>query len=326
MSTSGSTTGTTSAVLCLGEALIDEVNRNGQLSEHVGGSLLNVACGLATLGEDAGICAWWGQDERGELLRRWATESGVRIVEGTDGAEKTSVAHALLDADGRATYEFDLEWQVPHIEGLGGVRHLHTGSIAATLEPGGTQVVEAVRAVREHGGTISYDPNIRPALMVSPEQVLPRIEELVSLSDVVKASDEDIQWLFGDEPVENVMRRWLGLGPRMVVVTRGPWGAYALLAHNRDLLVVDQMTVEVGDTVGAGDSFMAGMLSGLLDAGLLGSQAARRRLSSAGWGDVQPALHRAVVTSALTVSRSGAYAPTMTEVLAVQSGDAALSD
>lgn len=317
---------TISRVLCLGEALIDEVNRDGQLSEHVGGSLLNVACGLATLGEDAGIAAWWGRDEHGDMLRRWATESGVSIVEGTDAAQKTSVAHALLDAEGRATYEFDLEWNVPDMPDIDEVRHLHTGSIAATLEPGGTRVVEAVRAVRANGGTISYDPNIRPSLMGGPEQVLARIEELIALSDVVKASDEDIAWLHPDEPVENVMRRWLRMGPQVVVVTRGPWGAYALLAHNRDLLVVDQMTVKVGDTVGAGDSFMAGLISGLLDSGMLGSEAGRRRLSQAGWSDVQPSLHRAVITSALTVSRSGAYAPTMSEVLGVQSGDPMLSD
>lgn len=316
----------TPRVLCLGEALIDEVNRNGQITEHVGGSLLNVACGLATLGEDAGIGAWWGQDAHGDLLATWATESGVDIIPGTDGAAKTSVAHALLDEEGRATYEFDLEWALPELNGLDQVRHLHTGSIAATLEPGGSQVVDAVNAVRAGGGTISYDPNIRPALMETPEKVLERIEQLVSLSDVVKASDEDIAWLFGDEPVENVMRRWLALGPKMMVVTRGPWGAYALLAHNRDLLVIDQMTVTVGDTVGAGDSFMAGLISGLIDSGLLGSDAARRRLCLSGWSDVQPSLHRAVITSALTVSRAGAYAPTMAEVLEVQANDPMLSD
>lgn len=81
-----------------------------------------------------------------------------------------------------------------------------------------------------------------------------------------------------------------------MVVTRGPWGAYALLAGSRDMLHLDQMAVEVGDTVGAWDSFMAGLVSGLLDAGLLGSRDARRRLREVDWSAVQPALHQAVVT------------------------------
>lgn len=313
-------------VLCLGEALIDEVNRNGELSEHVGGSLLNVACGLATLGEDATIGSWWGNDGHGALLAKWATDSGVKIMPGTDGAAATSVAHAVLDAEGRATYTFDVEWALPELTGLDQVGHMHTGCYSATVEPGGSQVVEAVKEVKAAGGTISYDPNIRAALMGTPDQVMSRVEELVALADVVKASDEDIAWLFPDVPVENVMRDWLTKGPRMMVVTRGPWGAYALLSGNRDLLVIDQMTVELADTVGAGDSFMAGLISGLIDANLLGGPAAKQRLARAGWSDVQPALHRAVITSALTVSKHGAYAPSMTEVRAVQAADPTLAD
>lgn len=310
-------------VLCLGEALIDVVRRDGSEAEHVGGSLLNVAAGAATLGHPAEICAWWGPDERGAALAKWATDSGVAIVPGTDSAERTAVAYATLDDEGRATYEFDLTWDVPEIADLESYGHLHTGSIAATLEPGGTKVVEVARQIRDHG-TVSYDPNVRPALMESPELVRARVEELFALSDVVKASDEDLEWLYPGEPVEDVMRRLVKAGPAMVVVTRGPWGAYAMLCDNRDMMHVDQLTVEVADTVGAGDSFMAGLISGLLEAGLLGSVEARGRLRAAGWSDVQPALHNAVVTSALTVSNHGAYAPSSAEVVAVKLADPTL--
>lgn len=310
-------------VLCLGEALIDVVIRDDSSVEHVGGSLLNVAAGVATLGNDASICAWWGPDERGARLAEWATSSGVSIVPGTDSAERTAVAFARLDAEGRATYEFDLTWDVPEIDDLAQYTHLHTGSIAATLEPGGSRVVEIARAIKSHA-TVSYDPNIRPALMVSPELVRDRVEDIVGVSDLVKVSDEDLEWLYPGEPVEDIMRRWIVAGPSMVVVTRGPWGAYALLAHNRDMLHIDQMNVEVGDTVGAGDSFMAGLITGLLQVGMLGSGEARRRLLDAGWSDVQSALHTAVVTSGITVSRHGAYAPTEDEVAAVQLADPTL--
>lgn len=310
-------------VLCLGEALIDVVIRKESTEEHVGGSLLNVAAGIATLGEPASICAWWGKDERGDRLAAWAAASGVSIMPGTDSAHKTPVAFAYLDEEGRATYELDVPWDVPPLEDLEQFGHLHTGSIAATVEPGGTAVVDTVRRIRD-AATVSYDPNIRPALMLSPERVRDRIEEIVSLSDLVKASDEDLEWLYPDEPVENVMRRWIKAGPSMVVVTRGPWGAYALLADNRDMLHIDQMTVTVGDTVGAGDSFMAGLITGLLRAGLLGSPEARQRLREANWSDVQSALHNAVVTSGITVSRDGAYAPTPEEVEAIKQADPTL--
>ncbi|MEL4357690.1 MULTISPECIES: carbohydrate kinase family protein [unclassified Luteococcus] len=313
------------AVLCLGEALVDVVLREGVVTgEHVGGSPLNVACVLSQLGHDATIGAWWGKDERGAAIEQHAADHGVPVQPGSDGAAKTPVAYAHLDAEGRATYEFDLEWALPDMSGVERYAHLHTGSIAATLEPGGTQVVDAVKAVKPTG-TISYDPNVRPALMESPDKVVGRIEELVALADVVKASDEDVEWLYPGVPVEDIMRRWAAMGPALVVLTRGPWGAYALLAHNRDMLHVDQMTVKLGDTVGAGDSFMGGLLSGLLDAGLIGSREAAARLADAGWNEVQPALHRAVITSGLTVSRAGAHAPTRDEVQAVMDADPGLA-
>ena len=312
-------------VLCLGEALVDVVMREGEVTgEHVGGSPLNVACVLSRLDHPATIGAWWGADERGHRIEAHAAEHGVAVAPGSNGAEKTSVAYAHLDAEGRADYEFDLDWALPALDGLDRVAHLHTGSIAATLEPGGSQVVEAVRAVREHG-TISYDPNIRPALMGSPVEVQLRIEELVGLADVVKASDEDLEWLFPGTPVEDIMRRWATMGPSLVVVTRGPWGAYALLAHNRDMLHVDQMTVKLADTVGAGDSFMGGLLSGLLDAGLLGTREASEALGRATWDQVQPALHRAVSTSGLTVSHAGAHAPTREELAVAHEKDPSLA-
>ena len=306
-------------VLCLGEALIDEVRRIGDpvVGSHVGGSLFNVACGLARLGDNASIASWWAADEAGRRIAEAAGAAGVRVVPGTDAAARTSVAHAVLDAEGRAAYEFDLDWQVPALPDTARVGHVHTGSIAATLEPGGSQVVEAVRAIRAAGGTVSYDPNARPAIMGHPRAVVERVEELVALSDVVKASDEDLAWLFGDEPIDSIMRRWLGLGPRLMVVTRGAEGAYAALADDFDLLAVPPVAVRMADTVGAGDSFMAGLVSGLLAGGLLGSPAASTRLAAADWHGVQAAVHRAVLTSAITVSHTGAYAPTLDEVHAL---------
>lgn len=295
-------------ILCLGEALIDIVEKDGKSSEHVGGSPLNVAAGLARLGHETTIRSWFGNDDRGRRIKQSIAALGVELADGSDRAARTPTALAKLDEFGHATYTFDLDWQVPELPDVEQFDHLHIGSFSATLEPGATAVLEAARRMRGHG-TVSYDPNARPALMGEPADVLGRIEELISLSDVVKASDEDLEWFYGKQPLEDVMRRWRSLGPAMVVVTRGPWGAMAALTGDRDRLALDQINVEVADSVGAGDSFMAGMISGLCGAGLLGSREAGQRLREARWPDVQAALHRAVATSAVTVSRVGAYAP-----------------
>jgi len=308
-------------ILCVGEALIDVVSRpGGHTSEHVGGSLLNVANGIARLGHRASICSWWGSDPRGALIADAAASAGTEIEPGTDAAAVTSVAQATLDAEGRATYTFDLAWDLPEVGDLDGVSHVHTGSIGATLEPGGAKVVDLVTRLRG-SATISYDPNARPAIMGSAAEVLSRVEALVALSDVVKASDEDLEWLYPGVPVEVALRHWVDLGPALAVCTRGPLGAYAVLRNARDHLVVPQNTVQLADTVGAGDSFMAGVISGLSDAGLLGGPAQRERLYDAGWAQLSTALHRAVVTSSVTVSHAGAYAPTLAEVRAVVAAD-----
>lgn len=304
---------TAKKLLCIGEALVDVVEQAGQTTEHVGGSLLNVSCGLARLAHDSTIQAWFADDERGQQINSAATAAGVQIAPGSTAAPRTPVAYASVDETGHAEYTFDLDWRLPISVALAGFDHLHTGSIACTLEPGGSAVVTAVRQLREHG-TVSYDPNARPALMGSPTQVLPRVEELISLSDVVKASDEDVAWLYGEVDLAAIIDRWAQLGPALIVITRGAQGALAGLAGDEDLLIVPPADVDVIDTVGAGDSFMAGLISGLVDADLLGSRQAAERLAQAHWEDVHPALQRAIACSAATVSRAGAYAPTRDEI------------
>jgi fructokinase len=302
------------AVLVIGEALVDAVERSGAPAvEHVGGSPANVAFGLAALGHDVALATWVGADDRGDRIARRCAEMGTRLVAGSDGADHTSVARAVLDDQGAATYVFDITWHLPQVPDLESYAHVHTGSIAAVLEPGGGQVLDAVERARATA-TISYDPNARPSLMGSPDDVRPRVEALVALADVVKASDEDIEWLYPDRYVPDVLRHWAALGASLTVVTRGGAGALYALHHVRSVATCPAAVTQVADTVGAGDSFMAGLLSGLLDAGLLGGPSARERLRSAALDDVRPAVERAVATGGITVSRAGAYAPRRTEL------------
>ncbi len=300
-------------VLCVGEALIDAVTRDGQVVEHVGGSPYNVACGLGRLGHDTTLAAWIGRDARGAAIEAAAAASGVRLAPGSDGARRTPVAHARLDAAGAASYTFDVEWDLPALPA--DADHLHVGSISTTIEPGGGKVLAAVR---DATGTVSYDPNVRPTIMGEPGAVAERIAALMAASDVVKASDEDAAWLHPGVPLDEVARRWLASGPALVVLTRGGAGAWAWLADGvrREVAPVPGPVV---DTVGAGDSFMAGLLSGLLDFGYLGGRAAGVRLREATWPEIEPALRRAVLTASLTVGRAGAYGPTRDELVGAAS-------
>lgn len=308
-------------VLVIGEALVDAVTSpateggaaESDTVEHVGGSPANVAFGISALEHEVDLATWVGADERGSRIQERCNEVGVRLVDGSAGADHTSLAHAHLDTTGAATYDFDITWQVPPLPQLGRYVHVHTGSIAATLEPGGTQVVEAVRAARATA-TISYDPNMRPSLMGSPEAVRARVEELVGLSDLVKASDEDIAWLYPGRYVPDVLRLWGTLGAVVTVVTRGGEGALLAVPGSGEVTTVPARATVVADTVGAGDSFMAGLVSGLLDAGLLGGPDGRDRLRSATLADLRPAIDRAVTTGGITVARAGAYAPTRSEL------------
>lgn len=300
--------------LVVGEALIDVVHSpDGTVAEHVGGSPLNVAIGLARLGHPSLLATYIGRDERGTRIATDLADEHVELVDGSQSAEKTPVANAYLDENGSATYEFDLLWDLPFALPKD-VGHFHTGSIASALQPGATAVEQAMLAAREHA-TVSFDPNPRPTLIGPAHEVRSGLEQLVGLADVVKASDEDIRWLYGsDADLAQVLTLWGQLGPSLVIATLGGDGALVHLTATGETHTVPGATVTVADTVGAGDSFQAGLISGLLDAGLLGSAEAREALRTADLAAVRPAIDRAIAASAITVSRAGANPPTRAEL------------
>lgn len=309
--------------LVMGEALIDRIVRDGVSDgEHVGGSPANVAIGLAQLDHPAQLATHLGQDARGQRIERHLSERGVELAPGSVRPGATSVATAHLDTSGAATYDFDLAWELPELA-LTGVGHIHTGSIGATLAPGGEQVLRVLREAHPQA-TISYDPNPRPTIIGSAEESRPKIEALVAVADVVKASDEDVAWLYDGASPEEIAQLWSAWGPRVVVITRGGAGALVQVS-GREAVTVAVRPVQVADTVGAGDSFMAGLISGLLDHGLLGGahnpgpQARQRLAALARDSDeaaaedeagVLTAVERAIDCGAATVERAGAYAPT----------------
>ena len=304
-------------VVVVGEALVDVVRRTGGTgsARHPGGSPANVALGLARLGSPARLVTSFGDDEDGALLRRHLEGDGVDLVVSTEPGVPTSVAEATLDAAGVASYDFRIRWALDEQDVLplpADAVCLHTGSIGAVLEPG-AEVLR--RAVAEAGETVSvsYDPNCRPALMGRPDDVGPRIESLVAASDVVKVSDEDLAWLHPGHDPREIARAWLGLGPSLVVVTLGGEGSYGVCAAGD--VTVPGVRVAVADTVGAGDSFMAGLLDGLRRRDLLGAEAGGR-LRALAPEVLRELLEEAALIAAITCSRPGADPPTAAELAA----------
>lgn len=309
--------------LVIGEALIDIVHSiDGSVREHVGGSPLNVAIGLGRLGHDVTLATCIGDDVHGRLIEQALLDDGVQLGAHSAESPRTSTATATLDPAGAATYAFDLEWNpVPPLPQVSG--HLHTGSIATVLQPGASTVRDAVVGHRARG-TISLDPNPRPTIIGDAASVRSGIEELVGLSDVVKASDEDIEWLYGHDGAEvdlaQILRLWAQLGPSLVVATLGSDGALVYLSGADEVVKVPGLRVDLVDTVGAGDSFMSGMLSSLLDSGLLGDVEARERLREAGRDALLEAVDRAIAASAITVSRAGSNPPGRSELISAGPG------
>lgn len=303
-----------SRILVIGEALVDiVVDGAGATTEHVGGSPANVAVGLARLGQRVDFACRLGRDDRGNRVAAHVRRHGVTVLPESFGDLPTSIAVATLDEHATATYAFDLHWDLPQIALPDGTGHVHTGSLGTVLAPGAASVTTALKSARERA-TISYDPNIRAGIMGDLDALRARVEELVALSDVVKASGDDLAYLYADEPAEDVMRRWLTMGPSLAVVTLGPDGVAYRVASGDDEGRAPTRARRVVDTVGAGDSFMAGLLSGLASAGLLGDPAARERLRTATLEDVRPAVDRGVATSGVTVGQAGAYAPSLDEL------------
>ncbi|MFB6891492.1 carbohydrate kinase [Kitasatospora sp. NPDC056327] len=292
----------------IGECVADVVRTEGAPDVvHPGGSPANVAYGLARLGEPVALLTQLADDPYGRLIRAHLEGAGVALppvpaavpAEGGDaGAARTPSAVVRLDAEGRAQYAFDIDWTLPPVELPGPPGHLHIGSVAAVTGPGAAAVLALAERWRGRA-TVSYDPNVRPALMGAHADAVSRVERCVALSDVVKASDEDLAWLYPGRGPEETARHWLGLGPATVAVTRGPAGAFALTADGRRV-ETRARTVEVADTVGAGDAFTAALL--------------HARRTGAGLG---AALARATAAATLTVTRPGANPPDAAELAAV---------
>jgi fructokinase len=292
--------------LVIGEALIDIVEHDGQIDdEHVGGSPLNVAVGLARLGREIDFLTYIGDDPHGQRIADYVNTAGVQLVSGSQTADRTATARLTVGEDGSADYVFDLDWQLSGTPMVAPPLLVHTGSIAAVQEPGCLAAAALVDTYHV-SATITFDPNVRPSLIVDRDLGRQRIEHLVERSDIVKVSEEDLRWIDPDRPPERIAETWLALGPAIVAVTMADQGALALCAAGE--VRVPARQVGVVDTVGAGDAFMVGLIDALWGRGLLGAER-RAELAGIDVGVLTAALEAASLSSALTVARAGADLP-----------------
>jgi fructokinase len=306
----------THTALVIGEALVDIVAQSdGTTIEHPGGSPANVAVALSRLGTTVGLATAYGDDRLGALLDEHFENAGVAMVGDPHRLDHTSSALATIDASGAASYVFDLEWVLAPPRPQHPPMLVHTGSLGAVMEPGAGTVVDAIAALRRTA-TISYDINARPAATGLSAELVARVDALVAVSDVVKASDEDLETLYPDISVEESVTRLLALGAGAVVITWGGEGASCFSSAGR--VDIEGEKVEVADTIGAGDSFCAALLDGLRRRDLLGAarRAELRALSLEDWTAV---MSRANQAAAITVSRPGANPPTAAELQAALS-------
>ncbi|MFB7893587.1 carbohydrate kinase [Microbacterium sp. NPDC056044] len=300
------------AVLVVGESLVEIVEAEGEPPrEHVGGSPANVALGLGRLGVPVRLHTALARDAHGEMIRRHLAASGVNIDDASWNLPQTSTARARIAPDGAAAYDFDVRWELPTPPRWRGERIIHVGSIAVFLDPGAGQVAHFLTSDGARA-RVTLDPNIRPALIGEHRDALTTFEEIATRAAIVKLSDEDARWLYPGHDSDAIAQRLTGLGAEAVIFTLGADGAIGYAGQSR--LEIPAPRVPVRDTVGAGDTFMAALVRGL---------------ASLRPGDSitdEPTLHRlltrAVAAASITVQRSGADLPTLSEVVAAERREA----
>ena len=300
-------------LLVIGETLIDLVPGPKGREAVLGGSPYNVAIGLGRLGAQVGIATSLSTDADGQRFKAALEVDGVdlsclaivnkpsptALVE--DGTKESGPRY-VFTLSGTA---FDEPTPLP-LPWSDTLSHIHAGSIAAILGPMAQSVLNAFAAARDKH-TTSYDPNIRPMITPDRDKTRADVEARVAFADIVKASEEDLEWLYPDRAPHESILNWLSRGPKLVVLTRGGKGAEGFTAN--DHLIVPAPAITVADTVGAGDSLMSSLLFAMERDGALGASPVAWTQSAIGkW------LSFAVRAAAFTCKQKGSNPPRLKDL------------
>lgn len=300
-------------ILCCGEALIDMLPRQTSTDEsafapHAGGAVFNTARALGRLGAPAGFFSGISTDLFGKILDEGLAQSNVDTSLCARSARPTTLAFVTL-VDGQAKYAFYDEGtagrMLSHADlppSLDGVDTLFFGGISLVSEPC-AETYEALLTQTAADHVTMIDPNIRPSFITDEPRYRARIERMLGLVDIVKLSDEDLAWLTGEEDMAQNAKLLLAKGPKLLFITEGAKGAWAYTANTATF--VASQKVDVIDTVGAGDTFNAGVLAALQQDGNL----EKSKLADLDEAALRAALDLAARSAAITVSRAGANPP-----------------
>lgn len=306
-------------ILCCGEALIDMLPRETAAGEaafapHAGGAVFNTAIALGRLGAPAGFLSGLSTDLFGAVLRNTLAASHVDTSHAIGSNRPTTLAFVKL-VNGQASYAFYDEntagrlirpADLPTLPA--DITAMFFGGICLMVDPSG-ETYEALMQREAATRVTMIDPNIRPSFITDPVAYRARIARMMALADIVKLSDEDLHWLEGAGDLTALARGILAKGPKAVFITEGASGARAITANHE--VVVAAKPVTVADTVGAGDTFNAGVLAALHQAGALTKPA----LAALTADTLRDALTLGVTSAAVTVSRPGANPPWAAELV-----------
>jgi fructokinase len=308
-------------IALVGEALIDFAGQGDLAFQgHVGGSPLNAAVACARLGQPTGYLTQLAEDLLGDRILRHLEENGVdtRFVTRADGPTTLAFVARVHTTNRYVFYargSADSRWAPCPLPTLPPeVAFLHFGSISLLQEPAAS-AIEGLVAANAGRRVLVLDPNVRPSQIAGPEAYRARFARWLGSADLLKLSDEDLAYLAPGRTPADAAAAWLGSGPRVVVVTEGAAGA-TLYAPGRRPLHVPAFQVALSDTIGAGDTFTAGLLAGLLERGVERA-GALAELGDEEWGAV---LRFAAAAAALDCTRPGCDPPRRGEVAAFLGG------
>lgn len=304
-------------ILCCGEALIDMLPReivgggNGYFP-FAGGAIFNTAIALGRLGEETGFLSSISTDMFGDQLIEFLHASNVNTQHCIRLQNPTTLAFVKLD-NGEAQYSFFDEnsalrnlqaSQLPDLPET--VSALHFGAISLISEPSGS-AYESLMA-NNQDKVLSLDPNIRTSFIQDPAAHRKRIDRMIAMADIVKVSDLDLDWIANGEDFKHVIDKWLEGGTSIVLLTEGAKGTTAFTCNDTVQYPAIETTVE--DTIGAGDTFNAGFMSGLRQNKMLKKEVLRTVSAE----ELKPALELSSKVAAYTVSKVGASSPWKSEL------------